>query len=46
MPPSEMVGTQFSKEKLVEFGELPIGEIPEDLKTSPVFKQTTLNNKA
>ena len=45
-PPTVQKGEQFSKKRLVEFGELPFGEIPNELQESPVFHQTTLNNKA
>ncbi len=38
-------GIQFSKEKLIDFGELPVGEIPEQLKVSPKCLQTNLSNQ-
>jgi hypothetical protein len=37
---------QFSKENLVDFGELPRGEIPEALKYNPSFNHVSLNNGA
>lgn len=33
---------QFSKEKLTDFGELPLGEIPDALKYDREFRNTTL----
>ena len=36
---------QFSKENLRDFGELPVGEIPDALKVSPKFEGLTLDNK-
>lgn len=44
--PQAYQGVQFSKERLVDFGELPIGEIPKELQSSPHFQQTLLNNSA
>lgn len=35
---------QFSKERLVDFGELPRGEIPTALHSNPVSGVTTLDN--
>jgi len=35
---------QFSKEKLTEFGDLPLGEIPDALKYDRPFQLTKLNN--
>lgn len=35
---------QFSKEKLVDFGELPRGEIPEALNYNPKTGSTVLSN--
>lgn len=37
---------QFSKARLVEFGELPVGEVPLELKHQPKTQTTTLENKA
>lgn len=35
---------QFSKESLKDFGELPIGEVPDALKVSPKFESFKLDN--
>ena len=39
-------GIQFSKEHLVDFGELPTGEIPSQLKQSPKNQLTQLTNNS
>lgn len=39
-------GIQFSKESLVDFGELPTGEIPSQLKQSPKNQLTHLKNNS
>ena len=38
-------GVQFSKHRLLDFGELPKGEIPDSLKISPKTNITKLSNK-
>lgn len=39
-------GSQFSKHRLVDFGELPRGEIPKELEVAPYSKLNTLPNGA
>ena len=43
---SKLKTFQFSKEKLVDFGELPRGEIPDALKVNPKFDHVVLENNA
>ncbi len=44
--PSQREAFQFSKDRLVEFGELPIGEVPLELKSQPENIFTRLSNDA
>jgi len=43
--PHFAVGIQFSKHRLQDFGELPRGEIPESLNSSPASHLTKLSNE-
>lgn len=44
--PASLRGVQFGKQNLVDFGELPRGEIPEELKATPKSSLTHLDNNA
>ena len=42
--PARLVGMQFGKQDLVDFGELPRGKIPAQLQQSPEHQLTRLEN--
>lgn len=42
--PARLVGMQFGKQELVDFGELPRGRIPAELQQAPAHKLSRLEN--
>lgn len=44
--PAKLIGLQFGKQELVDFGELPRGKIPSQLQHAPEHKLSRLENNA
>lgn len=44
--PAKLVGLQFGKQELIDFGELPRGKIPVQLQHAPEHKLSNLENNA